>query len=236
MEKFNNYEVKPEEVFENKKMALTNKVMTRLVLWGLIAFNPLGTEEAKGQNINTDNVDTPITMSSKVNSFENQFKDSGLLSPEKNEGNPVIVVTTKEDIEARYSDISGSENHRSSLSEELKIDFFEGGFRVVDRDTSSIKAIFDEVSLGDSGLVNPGEEAKLGNWSRSDYYVVNSVEDDHGIYTLKNEVLNMKNGESVSVFVETEDQNSEEVRRELFEKTKRIIEDDNLNKKDGQEK
>lgn len=235
MEKLSNYKTTPEKLFSGKeKFKLTGKVLQRLVLWGLITFNPVVAIEANAQNTNTEKQ----TTIEEVHSFENRLKNEGLLELKEKHKKPVVVVTTRENIDANYSEQSGFiKTKRSLISEELAIDFTNNEkITVVERGSDVIKAIIDEVRAGDEGLVKQGEGVKLGNWTSADYYVVSSVENVGDKHIIKNEIVDMKDGSSILVTVESSDIHSESVVSELAKKTEEAIEQHELSKKNGQEK
>ena len=117
MEKFVNYEAESEKNFSDEEVIkVTRKVIQQLVLWGFVAFNPLSTMDAKAQGINTKDYAT----SEKAISFENSFKNEGLLSlRQERHDKPTVVVTTRSNIEAHYSEQGGLIKTDKSLASEL---------------------------------------------------------------------------------------------------------------------
>lgn len=236
MEKFNAFEAVETQPSDrlSERIKVTNKVLQKLALWGMVALGPFSATEVAAQN---QGVDSSLpNVVEKVTSFENKFKNDGLIEVERRHEKPVIVFTTKENIDANYSEKENPiVSRRSFLSEELTHDFVNGGqFVVVERDSAVLNAIFNEARLGAEGLVKPGEEVKLGNWLSADYYVVSSVEHGEKVLTLKNEIIDMKDGSSVTVSVETKDEHSESSIQELVKKTEKAIEKEHASKNNGQ--
>lgn len=235
MEKFNYSDGKGEqEPVVPEKVKHTNTVLAKLALWGIIAANPLVATETKAHDFDQENGVSAVHVvkedpSEKVLAFENRFKESGLISMEVKHEKPVVVVVSKESIEENYSGKNGYIKTKDDyLSQTLILNFVNQGLDVVERGTGATNAIIKEAALGETGLIEQGQEVKLGNWSSADYYIVSSVEKtvgQSGAVVLKNEIINMKDGTSTVVSVDSQGEYSDQSMVDLAQKTKDIIED-----------
>lgn len=215
-----------------EKIKLTNKILAKLFLWGMVAFSSIAVPE-KSMGEDADN-----TISETV-SFENRFKNDGLLAAEREKGKPVVVITLKDNIDSNFAGDNGPVKTRQSLlTDQLVRDFLVGGkIRVVERDSTILNNIIDEVKLGETGLIKMGEETKLGKWLPADYYVVSSITNNGDLMVVKNEIVDMSNGSSSIVSVESSDKQLSDITiRELTKKTEAVIEQIQLNQKNGQER
>ena len=227
MEKFIEQQ-EPAEIIshKNEKIRLSNKILAKLLVWGVIACNPL---QAAETNAHTHEIDNGQTIeqgeNEKAISLESRFKEAGLLSLEQNHPKPVIVITTKESLDANYSEDSGIlKTQRSFLSEQLVLDLFKGEtVDIVERGSDALGAILKEAKLGEEGLVKDKERVKLGYWQSADYYVVPSIEKKGEAFVYINEIINMKDGSSISVQTESPNEHSETSVAELSKKTEEAI-------------
>jgi hypothetical protein len=213
-------------LINKEKLALTNKVLAKLFLWGLVTFSSFVVPE-KSLAVDLDNT------SSEVVSFENRFKNDGLLAVEREGGKPVVVITSKNNIDSNFSTNNSLERTENNLYiNQMTVDLLAGGkIRITERDSNILNEIVEEVEFGDTGLVKEGEEAKLGNWLPADYYVVSSVTNSGVLVVIENQIINMKDGSSITVQVESVDkQPSDQVIHELTQKTEKAIEEIQLNK------
>lgn len=235
MEKFNYSGGQGErEPVVPEKVKHTNTVLAKLALWGIIATNPLVATEAKTHDFDQEDKVSAVQVvkedpSAKVLAFENRFKESGLISMELKHEKPVVVVVSKESIEENYSGRNGFIKTKDDyLSQTLILHFVNQGLDVVERGTGATNAIIKEAALGETGLIEQGQEVKLGNWSSADYYIVSSVEkaaSQSGAVVFKNEIINMKDGTSTVASVESQSEHSDQTMVDLAQKTKDIIEE-----------
>jgi hypothetical protein len=235
MEKFNYSDVQSEqESVVPEKIKHTNTILAKLALWGIIATNPLVATEAKTHDLDHKDEVSMVQVvkedpSEKVLAFENRFKESGLISMEVKHEKPVVVVVSKQSIEENYSGRNGFIRTTDDyLSQTLILNFVNQGVDVVERGTGATNAIIKEAALGETGLIEWGQQVKLGNWSSADYYIVSSVERAEGqgdSFLVKNEVINMRDGTSTVVYVESASEHSDESIADLAQKTKSIIEE-----------
>lgn len=234
MEKLNNYEInKGERLLIKEKLELTSKVLKRLALWGLITFSPEIATEVRAENVNINNQN----IVSEALSYENSLKQEGLLSMEEKRDKPVIAFMSKDDINGIKPNDSDEYKFSEILSEKVSFPFVNGeGFNVVERGEYNLRTIVKEHKLVEEGLIAEGQQTKLGNWISADYYVVSSVEKINDKYVLKNEIIDMEDGNNVFVSVKSDKEYSESSINELAQKTEKAIEKIKLNKQNEQEK
>ncbi len=247
MKSIDTYEISTEKLPPtNEKIKLSNKVLARLVLWGLVTFNPFTSAELSAQSLEQENLTkvedtlkTPVlTEAQKTILIEKKLEKAGLLEIEKRHERPVIVLTTRETINNNYSDESGQiKTSYSHASESITVNLIKNGkIDIVDRSGTFIKAVLDEARLGENGLITPEAVVKLGHWKSSDYYVVLSTTQKDKMFVYESEIIDMKSGNSVVVSVEATEQTSEQALSELTQKTEKVIEDNWINNKNGKEK
>lgn len=236
MESLSNFSEEKTEprLFNPDKIRQTNRILARLALWGLVTFGSLSGPALAEQGIdmseqpvaeNTNGHET-LTEAQKAASFENRFRNNGLLAENKEHSKPVVVITTRENIQRNFSPADGViKTDQSLLMEELTVSLMAGHqLTVVERDSSVLEEIVREVKFGSTGLVEPGEEAKLGSWTPADYYVLSAAESHGGQTILENEIIDLKSGSSVTVSaVSSESDNLETAISELTTKTEAAI-------------
>ncbi len=236
MEKFSNHRVESGEKKPNREvLKVTKRVLQQLALWGVVTFNPLSTVDASAQDINNKDV----AVSEKVLSFENRFKKEGLLELKVEKHKiPVVVVTTRKNIEANYSERGGFvKTHKTFTSEDLMVNFVNNEkILVVERSSDFVQSVINEAKLSEEGLVRPENGIKFGHWTPADYYVVSSTEKIGDHYVITNEIIDMVDGSTISVAVESADENSEVAISELAKKTEKAIEQHEANKKNEPDK
>ncbi len=220
----------------------TNNVLQKLFTWGLIAFNSLSALETQSGEIPNEALSEaksqPTQTARQAMEVERRFEESGLIETEPNHPKPVVAITTKESIFNAFTFQSANgHDGRSPLSEAMMVSLVEDDkLAVTTRNTSTLKSILKEVGLGASGLIDPDDQVKLGQWRSADFYIVTSerttdnenMTDSEVIVSEKvtvfeNEIIDMKTGASITITVEAPSEDSDTTVQQLAKMTEDYI-------------
>ena len=201
----------------------TNTVLQKLFTWGLIAFNSLSALETQSGEIPNEALSEaksqPTQTARQAMEVERRFVESGLIETEPNHPKPVVAITTKESIFNAFTFQSANgHDGRSPLSEAMMV------------------SLVEDDKLGASGLIDPDDQVKLGQWRSADFYIVTSGRISHNenetasevtvseeVTVFENEIIDMKTGQSVKITVEAPSEDSDTTVQELAKMTEDYI-------------
>ncbi len=218
------------------KIALSNSIIKRLVLWGAFTMGAIGAGNVSAEEGALDNIAVAaksgdveelkrtITIAEKALGFEKKLEDSGLLEVVSEHEKPVYAVLSRDVIED--NDPRAQTSQESLMNaEDVTTRLFktEKDVTFVDRNMYTLKAILQEYKLEASGLASSEGRNEFGHFHKADFYVVSSKEVKDGSFILKNEIIDMKDGKSEVVTVEGQKGEEEKSLDELVGKTHEMM-------------